>query len=91
MKDAVYIEKAINSHILVNQVQLVERVKYVYHLLICTCVTAPMNGQPDKIIFKFILHWNCFPALKQYDLPHAFNLQACKCPTGHFFRGNSVL
>ena len=50
-----------------------------------------MNGQPDKIIFKFILHWNCFPALKQYDLPHAFNLQACKCPTGHFFRGNSVL
>ena len=50
-----------------------------------------MNGQPDKIIFKFILHRNCFPALKQYDLPHAFNLQACKCPTGHFFRGNSVL
>ena len=50
-----------------------------------------MNGQPDKIILKFILHRNCFPVLKQYALPHVFNSQACKCPTGHFFRGNSVL
>ena len=39
MKDAVYIEKAMNSHLLVNLVQPVERVKYI----ICSFAPASLH------------------------------------------------